>query len=260
MFRTDHPVAWIFHRNTSRWLHNSVDGPPSGELAPRAPKEIPDAPFTRLPGRDTSPLSELLASRVSCRSFAPEPLTLDDLGGVLHAAYGVQGRAQLGAMEFLERPVPSGGGLYPLELYVIARTVSGVTPGVYHYAPVTDGLEQVREVVLPERFLTYLFMGQGLVVEAAALLVVTAVVSRSLTKYSDRGYRYQLLEAGHVGQNIGLAAVERGLGACSLGGFFDDELAALLDVDPDFEVALYAIAVGVPAQADRLAQRALEQA
>lgn len=260
MFRTDHPVAWAFHRNTSRWLHNTIDGPAAGDSAPRAPKELPDAPFVRLPPRPVTTLSELLAVRASCRSFAAHPLPLADLGALLHAGYGVHGRTLLGALEFLERPVPSGGGLYPLELYVLARTVADLEPGVYHYAPVTNGLEQVREVSLPARFLTYLFMGQSVAVEAAALIVITAVVSRSLTKYADRGYRYQLLEAGHVAQNIGLAALEHDLGACSLGGFFDDELAALIDADPELEVPLYAIAVGIPAESDHRAQRAFGSA
>jgi SagB-type dehydrogenase family enzyme len=259
MFRTDHPVAWAYHRNTSRWLHNSIDGPSPVDSAPRPPKEHPDAPFTPLPQAAPTPLTVLLGQRVSCRAFASTAIALADLAAVLHAGYGVHGQARLGALEFLERPVPSGGGLYPLELYVIARAVDPLPAGVYHYTPVTAGLEQLREVSLPARFLTYLFMGQPLAARAGALIVITAVVSRSLTKYADRGYRYQLLEAGHVGQNLSLGAVEHGLGVCSLGGFFDDELAALLCVDTDLEIALYALAVGVPASPDREQQRALDQ-
>lgn len=258
MFREDHPLAWTYHRNTSRWLHNSVEGPPAGESAPRPPKENPDAPFTPLPAVEPTPLTALLGDRVSCRAFAEDPIALGDLAAVLHAGYGVHGQSRLGALEFLERPVPSGGGLYPLELYVIIRAVDPLPDGVYHYTPVTHGLEQLREVRLPDRFLTYLFMGQPLVTQAATLIVITAVVSRSLAKYADRGYRYQLLEAGHVGQNLGLSAQEHGLGVCSLGGFFDDELAALLCADPNLEIALYALALGRPAHSDRNRQRALE--
>ena len=81
-----------------------------------------------------------------------------------------------------------------------------------------------------------------------------------MTKYTDRGYRYLLFESGHVAQNIGLHALEHGLGACSLGGFFDDELAALLTADPDHEIALYALAVGRPTDSDRQEQRAFTEA
>jgi SagB-type dehydrogenase family enzyme len=103
---------------------------------------------------------------------------------------------------------------------------------------------------------TYLFMGQPCVADAAAVLVLSAVAARSLGKYGDRGYRYLLLEAGHVGQNIALTAAGLDLGALALGGFHDDELAALLAIDPEHEVPLLAVAVGVPA-APRSARRAL---
>jgi SagB-type dehydrogenase family enzyme len=256
VFRTDQPVAWAFHRNTSRWLHNSIDAPPDREGVPRAPKEFPDAEFVALPSGKQGRLDDLVRSRVSCRRFDAAGISLSDFADVLRTGYGVTGTAALGALEFLERPVPSGGGLYPLEVYAVVRAVDGLTPGVYHFAPVTEGVERLREVALPSRFLTYLFMGQSLAAEAAAVLVITAVTQRSLAKYSDRGYRYLLIEAGHVGQNIALAAVERGLGTCSLGGFFDDELAALLTVDIDYELPLYALALGRPADADRRDQRA----
>ena len=118
---------------------------------------------------------------------------------------------------------------------MIARAVEGLTPGVYHYAPILAGLEQFREAEIPARLLTYLFMGAP-AAEAACVLVLTAVVSRSLGKYGDRGYRYLMFEAGHVAQNTNLAAVDQGLGACNLGGFFDDELAALLTLDIDLEI------------------------
>ena len=259
-FRTSHGVAWLFHRNTSRWLHNSLDGGLDGADVPQAPKEHPLAPFTLLPDRGApTDFEELLRRRNSCRSFDDGPIHLSQLGSVLSAGYGVTGHSRLGALEFLDRPVPSGGGLYPLEAYVIARAVDGLTPGVYHYAPVLDGLEQLREADIPARLLTYLFMGQPLAAEAACVMVLTAVVSRSLGKYGDRGYRYLMFEAGHVAQNANLAAVDQGLGACNLGGFFDDELAALLMVDIDLEIPLYAMALGPPASADRDAQRAFEQ-
>ena len=259
-FRASHGVAWLFHRNTSRWLHNSLDGGLDGADVPQAPKENPLAPFTRLPDRGASTeFEELLRRRNSCRRFGDGPIHLTQLGRILSAGYGVTGHSRLGALEFLDRPVPSGGGLYPLEAYVIPRAVDRLPPGVYHYAPVLDGLERLREADIPARLLTYLFMGQPLAAEAACVVVLTAVVSRSLGKYGDRGYRYLMFEAGHVAQNANLAAVDQGLGACNLGGFFDDELAALLMVDVDLEIPLYAMALGSPTGADRDEQRAFEQ-
>jgi SagB-type dehydrogenase family enzyme len=154
-------------------------------------------------------------------------------------------------MELCERPVPSGGGLYPLELYLVVRAVDGLVPGVYHYVAAAHALERLRDVALPERFVTYLFMNQAYFAEAALVAVLTAMPERSLWRYGERGYRYLLLEAGHVGQNLNLAAAALGLGTCNAGGFFDDELAGLLRADVEREVPLYAVAVGHPAPGTR---------
>ena len=93
---------------------------------------------------------------------------------------------------------------------------------------------------------------------AAVVVVVSFVPGRSLVKYGDRGYRYALLEAGHLVQNLNLAAVALGIGTVNLGGFYDDELAGLLRIDPETEICLYASACGRPARpGDRMASRAL---
>jgi SagB-type dehydrogenase family enzyme len=154
--------------------------------------------------------------------------------------------------------VPSGGGLYPLELYAIVRDVVGLEAGVYHYTPVTHGVEQLRDVLVPRALQEYLFMGQPLVTRAGVVIVIAAAVARLLTKYGDRGYRYMLFEAGHVAQNVNLAATAIGVGTCNLGGFFDLELGGLLGLDEDAEIALYAVAAGVPAAGTRESLRGIE--
>lgn len=250
-FAEAQPLAWSFHRNTSRWAHNAATAAP--EKYPAPAKEQPLAPLQRLPPPLPLALSlgETLAARVSCRCFAGTALPLATLGTLLHAAYGVIQRVRFGPLEYLERPLPSGGGLYPLELYVIARAVAGLAAGVWHYTPLHHGLEQLREVALPRPLVTYLFMGQDQAAEAAALMVITAVPGRSLDKYGDRGYRYLLFEAGHALQNAQLAAAALGAGSCALGGFFDSELGALLQLDPATEFPLYAATLGMPAERPR---------
>jgi len=244
----DQPLAWLYHRNTSRWAHNAAAAAGTEKFTEPG-KEDPLAPLLCLP-EPTSldvPLGSVLAARVSCRCFdetAPVPIAA--LGSVLHAAYGVLTRSRFGALEFLERPVPSGGGLYPLEFYVIAHAVKGLEPGVHHYTPLHHGLEQLRDVALPRSLVSYLFMGQDLAARAGAVLVISTVTARALDKYGDRGYRYILLEAGHAMQNAQLAAAALGFGSCAIGGFLDQELGQLLLLDPEREFPVYAAALGVP--------------
>ena len=63
-------------------------------------------------------------------------------------------------------------------------------------------------------------------------------MDRNRIKYYDRGYRFSLLEAGHLGQNICLLAEKRKLGSCPLGGYIDSEVDKLLDIQNTKEVTL----------------------
>jgi SagB-type dehydrogenase family enzyme len=170
---------------------------------------------------------------------------LDALATALHYGYGIIGNDHWGTAEFLERTVPSGGGMYPLELYVMTRNVDGLENGIYHYVPLLHGVEQVRSVTIPDSLLRYLFMGQYPVLKAAAIFVISAAPDRSMNKYGDRGYRYILFEAGHVAQNLNLASTALGLGTLNLGGFFDDEIGRMCGAAHNDEFPLYAVALGV---------------
>lgn len=255
MFREKHPIAWSYHRHTSRWPFNMHGlNPPDCETAPF--KEDLDAKTLDLPEPSLPELSlgEAIRTRLSCRRFLDSPMELADLGSLLHAAYGVLGSVELGG-EFLERPVPSGGGLYPLELYVLAQGVRDLPGGAYHYVPIGHRLEFVHPHTLPKLLTSEMFLGQPYLIEAAAIVVITAVVERSLWKYEDRGYRYILLEAGHVAQNLNLCASAMGLASLNLGGFFDEDVMGLLRLDQDQEIVVYGVAVGRPEPTDRATAR-----
>lgn len=255
MFRHRHPVAWSYHRNTSRYpfnMHGLV--PPTYEEPPF--KEVLDAELVELPRPELPSLQfdHVVKRRMSCRRFSEEPLGLAQLSALLHSGYGVLGSVDFQG-EFLERPVPSGGALYPLELYVLAQNVEGLPGGGYHYVPLYHRLEVVHDHSLPRLLTSEMFLGQPYLAGCAALIAITAVVERSMWKYEDRGYRYILFEAGHVGQNLSLCTAALDLGGLNLGGFFDEDLSGLLRLDPDREVPLYAFAVGHRTTDDRVETR-----
>ncbi len=126
MFRHDHPVAWAYHRRTSRWPFN-MHGLNEPTRETPAFKEDFDAACLELepPTLPEMSLASALARRSSCRRFAPAPIDRAELGTALHAGYGVLEHVELWG-EFCVRPVPSGGGLYPLELYVLAQRVQSL--------------------------------------------------------------------------------------------------------------------------------------
>jgi SagB-type dehydrogenase family enzyme len=210
--------------------------------ASRSAKRYPQRPFLPLPAARLGPatLAAAIASRRSRRSFGPRPLELGRLATLLQVAYGVTAAIDGTSQEL--RAVPSGGALYPLELYVVSHRVEGLDSALYHYDPLRHGLEHLRSLESPagSELSPY---GEPLA-ESAAVVATTAMFWRSRFKYGARAYRFALMEAGHVGQNLLLAAAALGLGAVPLGGFFDREVDAFLGVDGIHEASLYLVPLG----------------
>jgi SagB-type dehydrogenase family enzyme len=187
------------------------------------------------PARPACSLWSALDRRRSRRDFAGGALDGRLLATVLDAAYG--------ARDGNRRTVPSGGALYPLELYVAARAVDRVASGVYRYDSELHALEE-HELGDPWPALVAACPLPGLLDDAAAALLVRAVFGRARFKYGQRGYRFALLEAGHLVQNVALAAAALDLPALPLGGFFDGQVDELVGADGVEESVVYGVVLG----------------
>jgi SagB-type dehydrogenase family enzyme len=84
----------------------------------------------------------------------------------------------------------------------------------------------------------------NLAFDTSLILFLTAVFERSTFKYGARGYRFVLLEAGHVAQNINLVATALGMGCVNLGGYYDRRIDDLLNLDGVTHSTVYMIALG----------------
>lgn len=206
-------------------------------------KDYPDRPRVALPEpkRPVASLDELLRRRRSERRFSGAPISLEELSYLLWACDGITRREK--GYEF--RTAPSAGALYPVETYLAVNEVEGVTPGIYHYSVRSHALEQVRKGHLGEE-LARAAMDQGMCASAPVTMIWTAMFERSRWKYGERAYRYVYLDAGHMAQNLALAAVSLGLGSCQIAAAFDDEVNELLGVDGEEESVLYMSVVGQP--------------
>jgi SagB-type dehydrogenase family enzyme len=248
------PAAGFFHMTTRG--ANYVDPAAGDRLLRRKARSTPLPPAVkRFPGarrhaferlRIDRDLQRVLAERRTWRSFARRPLPVAVLGDLLGWTNGVQQWATLrGQGELPMKTSPSGGSRHPLELYVCARRVDGLAPGVYHYAPDAHRLELVARHARPARVQRYLptqFYYEG----AAVLLFFTAVFDRYQWKYdTPRAYRAVLIEAGHQCQTFCLMATDRGLAPfCSM-ALADREIEADLGIDGVSEAVVYAAGVGL---------------
>lgn len=237
----DDLYAWFGFVATAPALQDTLSRPYKRYRGkPRVP--LPDA----LPAAGCG-FDEAMLARRSERSFEG-PVPLGHLAKMLHFGYGLTRRDRPGTspVERRFRAAPSAGGLFPLELYVVARSVTGLDAGLYHYAPGENALELLAPGDHGER-LGEISFSPDVLRGAAGAVVVTGFFPRSAFKYRKRAYRFVLLEAGHVCQNVMLTACSLGLGTVAIGGFLDDDLNEMLDVDGLDESALYVIPFGPPA-------------
>jgi SagB-type dehydrogenase family enzyme len=245
-------AAWeVFHENSKlgRFYRDLSPGQAAAWTAQVAPALGYDhCPLVSLPeALKPMPvhLSDALAGRTTPLKLRPRRLDLRELATLLYCAYGVNREADENPFRRPLRTVPSAGALYPLEIYLHSRSVTDLPAGLYHYHPVRHELRQLRSGDLTSKVASALVSGQKhLALTSSLQIFIGAVLERTLIKYGERGYRFVLLEAGHVGQNLSLAALGLGLGCVNIGGYHDRMVDALLGFDGLRQSALYLAAVG----------------
>ncbi len=171
--------------------------------------------------------------RRSTRVFSGEALLKEELASILEYGYL--------PLKVNPRPLfdPS-----LIETYLVIQKVVGFKEGIYHYVP----LERTFRLMIQGdyRKLTWHFcLGQNLAKDAAALVIHTAHLGKALERHGDRAYRYLHLDAGHIGERMNLAAIQLQLGVSGIGGFYDDEVNALLGLSLE-KIIVYITTLGRP--------------
>jgi SagB-type dehydrogenase family enzyme len=191
--------------------------------------------------RSGQSLSDIMRARTSSRDFAVgNPITIEELSSVLS---GLMITGEFGDVNYgSRRPYPSAGARYPLETYILPLNVDGLENRVYHYSPRGHTLEKLWSFS-PEE-IGACFPSDSWCQESGAAIVMTACYRRAAVKYQERAYRFCALEAGHAAQNLCLLATAEGLASCPYGGYVDESLMRLLDVNPNEEIPLHVLFVG----------------
>lgn len=213
-------------------------------------KRYPDAPRIWLP-RIHDQLNEsfgaVLLRRRTHRQFSKKQVPLSALSTALFYTFAPMrfvDAHEFGTLQL--RTSPSGGARHALEGYVLASSVEGLEPGVYHYDAQTHSLSLLSADISRDR-LHRIGVGQAMCRDAAFLCAVTAVLERCTYKYQHpRAYRVLLLDAGHLAQTFALVCTTLGLGPFQTGAFRDTELERLLGIDGYHEAAIYVLGAGLP--------------
>jgi SagB-type dehydrogenase family enzyme len=199
---------------------------------------LPSPRELRLPGLA---VDDAIEGRRTLRAYSQAPLALEELSFLLWCTQGVK---EVVPGLRTNRTVPGAGARHAFETWLLVNRVQGLAPGLYRYLAI--GHRLVAMAAAPD--ITPQFVaacrGQEHVRTCAVMFLWTAVVYRMTWRYGERGYRYLHLDAGHVCQNLYLAAEAVGCGVCALAAFNDDDVNRLLGLDGEAQFAIYLATVG----------------
>jgi SagB-type dehydrogenase family enzyme len=246
------PAAGLFHDVSRRVTFFSPAA--AAAFMRRRARELPMPPVVkrvrgakaiRLPKpRADGEFPQVLLARRTWRRFASKPVKLDDVATALALSVGVQQWVPTSVGRLPLKTSPSGGARHPIEAYVCASRVSGLAPGLYHYAADVHRLERLKRRVTAKRLAEWM-PHSGYFTKAAFLIVFTAVLERETWRYPyARAYRAAIAEAGHVCQTFCLTATWLGLAPFCLMGLDDAAIEADLGLDGVRETVLYVAGAG----------------
>jgi SagB-type dehydrogenase family enzyme len=252
LYHENSKLRWTNSRQYREFISSVTDVPYIVEKMARGYKSYSAAPKITLPRLwdkcEQSPSIEaIIERRRTARTFTGRLLTLEQVSKLLHFAYGVTGAAPISELQNeyqYFRSAPSAGALYPLEIYLVLWGMTDLAPGIYHYSVVNHALELLKTGNFSQSAGEYTF-SQNIAEAACMLFIISAMFERTMFKYNERGYRFVLLDAGHLAQNVCLISTAMHLGVLPIGGFLDDELNRLINIDGVHESVIYPLFVGM---------------
>ncbi|MBU1863406.1 MAG: SagB/ThcOx family dehydrogenase [Candidatus Omnitrophica bacterium] len=185
-------------------------------------------------------VEETIKKRRSVRSYTGGKITLNDVSQLLYYANGITHREPpFGGF----RAAPSAGATYPIELYVVSNMIDGLEDALYWYDVEKNTLEKKKKGNFVQAIAERSY-GQQFIANAQVIILMTAVWQRTTGRYGERGRRYVILDAGHIGENIYLEATSLNLAPCAVGAFDDEQINDFLDIDGQRESCIYIMVVG----------------
>ena len=217
---------------------------------PQPPYEIPlekGRPIIDLPKPEDIDLGQYdlrkaIEERRSLRRYSEEALSLAELSYLLWLTQGVKSLDKKRHVTW--RTVPSAGCRHPFETYLSINRVDGLEPGLYRYLALEHKLVALRLDEKVNEEVTEASMRQRQVATSAVTFLWAAVPERTVWRYSERSYRYLYIDAGHVCQNLYLAAESINCGVCAIDAFDDDVADAVLGLTPPEMFVIYIASLG----------------
>lgn len=260
-------VDLMFHTRSTVGRHDDDFGAtyPMGEDWPSAPVVKPrvPAPAVALPRPEWKrlvtadvPLCVAVEARQDSHRQGPEPVTAAQLGELLYRTARLRSLvgtdpgngAEPGVtVAGSDRPYPSIGDCYELELYVAVDRCHGVRRGVYHYDPLGHRLEPLEATAADLAEL--LSIGQvaaNLTTTPAVSFTITARFQRVSWRYSGLTYAAVLVDVGALTKLLGLTSAAIGLAGRRVDGGELEASPRILGLDWRVESSVGGFVLGRP--------------
>jgi SagB-type dehydrogenase family enzyme len=200
--------------------------------------DLPKPETINVPPRD---LRTAIEERHSVRVYAKEHLSLPELAFLLWCTQGVK---KVAGTYATFRTVPSAGARHAFETYLLINNVEGLEPGLYRYLALTHRLQQLNGDPTLHIRIGQACLDQQFIMRCGVVFLWVAVPYRMTWRYSERGYRELHKDAGHVCQNLYLAASAVGCGVCAIAAYDDNAMHDILGIDGVDQFLIYLATVG----------------
>jgi len=193
---------------------------------------------------------ESFKNRMTSRSFNGERVSLEDFSTLLFTSFGLihgdweelknKNLRSLG----VRKAHPSGGGMHPVEAYIIVFNVENTPAGIYHYNVKGHHLNKIADVCTYE-CLKRALCGQFFVEGISFGIFLVAHFSKVCDKYvHSRSYKDVYLDAGHVSQTFLLSATSLSLLTWESAWFKDSSVCELLKINGTSVSPMFFLGVG----------------
>jgi SagB-type dehydrogenase family enzyme len=214
-------LAKIFHLNTKNYYKDKKSNEISGyKLFPGRKNVFVKGKIDLKNSLDNkNSLFSALENRQSYQKLGIRyPIDLSDISLLLNYSYG--GRE--GESNFI-KTVPSAGGRYSLNLFLVAFNILGLAQGIYYWEPFENYLGLIKKGDFREQLKSAITLVNKEDVEKCSFAIsISANLEQTLSKYGNRGYRYICMDVGYVSQNLYLLSSHLGLATRAIGGFYDE--------------------------------------
>ena len=163
-------------------------------------------------------LVEALANRHSTRRYTNiSIMSLNELSTILLFSFGVAKRKEnYFGIDVTTRYHGSGGGLYPIDIYLVINRVDGLDKGIYKYQPISHTLRYISKEFEMKKLFPY---GSFDLENFSFCVLYEYDINRNYVKYGELALMVTLVEVGLMAQNLDLISAAMDYTTCQAAGF-----------------------------------------